>query len=102
MKDKQTAALLALVPGILGLCTGGSLGLLNGLHYIYIGGRFSSKGVTWLILSIACDAIALSLCWLFIPLVLLVVPFVLNIMCIIDAIKIFGMSDEQFQSEYGQ
>jgi len=102
MKDRTTAALLAIIPCAASLLSGGSLGFLNGLHYIYIGGKYHSKGVSWLVWSIICVVIALALCWLFVPLGLLLVPFIFSILGLVDGIKMFGMTDEEFQKEYCQ
>ena len=101
MKSRETAALLAILPCAASILTGGSLGFLNGLHYIYIGGRYKSKGITWLVWSLVCAVIAWALCWLLLPLALLLVPFIFSIIGLIDGIKMFGMTDEQFQQEYG-
>lgn len=104
MKSKTTAGMLALVPAIIGLVSGGNLGLLNGLHWIYLGGRHTTKGIIYLLISLIVSPICILLgwtfSWLILPLALLLVPFVMSVINLIEGIKLLSMNQAEFDATY--
>lgn len=72
-KSKTTAGLLAIFLGCIGV------------HWFYLGR--TGKGCAYLLID-------LLLCWTF------VVPCILYIVCLVDAIRFFCMGEEEFDDEY--